>query len=415
MSGPERAKGGGLVAHPPRITDPEAPLRLLHKGFDGLDVAFQGALLSADIEILEAARTQAEVQNHPLLVKIGPGEVAMHVASTGAPGGYRYRCDTGFMGAIIFFKRGQSCSDWNVRISVKSLPLAISGISAVWQDLKELLDKLGIGDAQESISRVDFAVDFLMPTKFCLKADQFVAHARTTISEYSVVPERSDNSEEEFQIHLSRRVPSSVTLGKMPNRQLIIYNKRKEAIQRQKLYWFDLWGIDIGDENAAIWRVEVRAGKAHLNFWKIKTFLDLTNQFGDLIAGAMSTVRYLQGYTSDTNISRSPPHALWEAAEREMAQSLFNYRSGIIPENIIEGEQRRIAENYNSQIAAFIPGALVANGYPVENGVNSVAKYLAMIERRVKSHPEKFQEKLLLAKDRLHFTAPKRNQQEKDE
>lgn len=129
MSGPERAEGGGLVAHPPRITDPEAPLRLLHKGFDGLDAAFRGALQPADIDILEAARTQAETENRQVLVKIGPGEVPMHVAGSGAPGGYRYRCDTGFMGATLFFKRGQSRGDWNIRISVKSLPLAIFGIS----------------------------------------------------------------------------------------------------------------------------------------------------------------------------------------------------------------------------------------------------------------------------------------------
>ena len=55
------------------------PLRTLHKGFDGFDVAFQGALNPDDIDILERARKQAEIQHQPALVDLGPGKVAMHV------------------------------------------------------------------------------------------------------------------------------------------------------------------------------------------------------------------------------------------------------------------------------------------------------------------------------------------------
>src|SRR4051812_561834 len=105
MSDPERNMGGVPVAHPPRLTDQESPHRLLHKGFDGFDVAFQGALRPNDTDTLEAARTLAEKSNQPVLVKLGPAEIPMHVAATGAPGGYRYRCDTGFLGETLFFKR----------------------------------------------------------------------------------------------------------------------------------------------------------------------------------------------------------------------------------------------------------------------------------------------------------------------
>jgi hypothetical protein len=402
-----QSEGGVLVAHRPTFTDDETPIRVVHKGFDGFDVAFQGALRPDDIDILEAARTTAELENREVLVEIGPGRVAMHVASTGAKGGYRYRCDTGPIGTTLFFKRKPSRENWNIRISVKSAALAISGIECVWSDLQKLLLDLGINDARESISRVDFALDYLMPKSFSLKSDQFVAHARMTNSEISLFLGNKRKSEEDSHIHFSGRVPTSVTIGKMPNRQIIVYNKRKEAIHRQKYYWFDIWNINRDDDNASIWRVEIRAGKKHLNFWKIKSFLDLENQFGDLAAAAVESVRYVQDIPFELNVSRLPPHPLWHAVTVEINAALFDFRSGIVPERIIEGEKARIAENYKSQLVSLLPGALIANGYTIENAVNNIDIFLASIARRVNAHPEKLQERMRLAAERLHFTVRK--------
>jgi hypothetical protein len=59
------------------------PTKVLHKGFDGLDVAFRGALRPKDIEVLEAARKEAERRFEPQLVEIGPKKIAMHVADSG--------------------------------------------------------------------------------------------------------------------------------------------------------------------------------------------------------------------------------------------------------------------------------------------------------------------------------------------
>jgi hypothetical protein len=409
MSDPERNMGGVLVAHPLRITDPETPLRLLHKGFDGFDVAFQGALRPSDIEILEAARTQAEASNQHVLVELGPAKVAMHVAETGARGGYRYRCDTGSMGATLFFKKGQTRQKWNIRISVKSKPLAVYGIKVVWSQLSTLLEGLGIDSAQESIGRADYAVDFVMPDQFTLKADQFVVHSRTTNSERSTVQRRTDGFGEQIHLNLSGRVPSSVTLGKMPGRQIIAYDKRKEIIQHQKLYWYEIWGIDRTD-SVSIWRIEIRAGKKHLKYWKIRTFQDLENQFGDLVEAALKAVRYVRETTADSNVSRLPLHPLWLALQKETMEGLFDYRSGVIPEHIIEGEREKIAGNYDAQVIALLPGALIAHGFDIECGVDSVAKYFASLEKIVRSRPDWIREKLLSARERLVFTIPRKRE-----
>ena len=190
----------------------------------------------------------------------------------------------------------------------------------------------------------------------------------------------------------------------MPGRQTIVYNKRKEVIHRQKYFWFDIWQIEPDDEDASIWRVEIRAGKKHLNFFKIKTFLDLTNQFGDLINAALGAVRYIKVDPLEANISRQPLHPLWKAVLNETATALFDYRSGIVPDNIIEGMQERIRDAYNSQIIGILPGALIASGYSVEEGLSHIGEYFSRLEKLIKNRPERFNEKLCLAKERLHFT-----------
>ncbi len=59
------------------------------------------------------AKAQAQTTRHAVLVTYGG--VSFHVAETGAPNGYAFRCSTGDDGAIWFFKRGMSRADWNNR------------------------------------------------------------------------------------------------------------------------------------------------------------------------------------------------------------------------------------------------------------------------------------------------------------
>jgi hypothetical protein len=246
-----------------------------------------------------------------------------------------------------------------------------------------------------------------MPKTFLLRPEQFLAHARTTISDYSAGSNGENIVEEDMHIHFSGRKTRSLTLGKMPNRQINVYDKRREVIHRRKFYMFDIWNIDREDSGGSVWRVEVRAGKRHLNYWKIKSFLDLNNQFGDLVSDALQEVRYLREVPPKANVSRLPLHPLWHAVRQETSDSLLKHRSGIVPERIIEGERSRIAANYNSLLTSILPGALIANGNTAETGAAAVVKYLSMIEKTVKSQPDKFAKKLRRAEERLHFTTRK--------
>ena len=105
---------------------------LLHQGFDGLELAFKAHLKPSLIKILERAREQAAAQRSPQLVHVE--SYPMHILESGARGGYRYTCDTGPMGATWFFKVPSPSDPWGVRVSAKSLTLALTGVRAVEAD-----------------------------------------------------------------------------------------------------------------------------------------------------------------------------------------------------------------------------------------------------------------------------------------
>ncbi|WP_147250381.1 hypothetical protein [Thalassospira lucentensis] len=57
----------------------------------------------------------------------------------------------------------------------------------------------------------------------------------------------------------------SIPIGKMPGRQVIIYNKRTPAIEKKTTYWFKVWEIaPPTNTDKHVWRVEFRAGQKEL-------------------------------------------------------------------------------------------------------------------------------------------------------
>jgi hypothetical protein len=116
----------------------------------------------------------------------------------------------------------------------------------------------------------------------------------------------------------------SVTIGKMPGRQIIVYDKRREAIEREKSFWFKSWGIAKDDPNAEVWRVEVRAGKKELKSkYQIRRLEDFETGIGDLMVNALQEIRYLAHEQRDSNVSRQELHPLWSAAQSVAATNLL--------------------------------------------------------------------------------------------
>ena len=119
-------------------------------------------------------------------------------------------------------------------------------------------------------------------------------------------------------------------VGKMPGRQVIVYDKRREAIDKHKMQWFKIWGIDPKGKSNHIWRIELRAGKKHFkDRWQLRTFADIEAAIGDVLKLAMEDIRYVADHQTDSNITRQQLHPLWEKASGIVFYAMGEHCAGL--------------------------------------------------------------------------------------
>ena len=130
----------------------------------------------------------------------------------------------------------------------------------------------------ESIGRVDVCGDVICPG-LILDRHHIVCHSRSGVSEYDGIHSHGRSSRVE-----------TLTIGKNPNLQVSIYDKRADIIAKKKGYWVSIWndalarrGLPLVDlKNRAtsdVWRVEVRAFKLHLKkCWEVTTWAHLRDR-----------------------------------------------------------------------------------------------------------------------------------------
>jgi hypothetical protein len=173
-----------------------------------------------------------------------------------------------------------------------------------------------------------------------------------------------------------RRV-ESLTVGKQPGRQVAIYNKRREAIERKKFFWFETWGRDQKDKNLEVWRVEVRAGKKELkDKYRIVTMDDFEASIGDVITRSLGDIRYLADGQQDSNVSRHPNSPLWRAAQTTAAEKLCDLRSGLTPDQLKNVERTQAQETYLALCAGNAIGFGIAHGMTDEEIVDKLPELI---------------------------------------
>ncbi|TAN63563.1 MAG: hypothetical protein EPN20_09480, partial [Magnetospirillum sp.] len=322
-------------------------MKPIYQGFDGLDVTFQGRIPEALCAELEATKAMAAEARHPILCE-WRGQ-SFHVAETGAAGGYAYRCDTGPEGAVWFFSKNQQINLWNIRVSCRSAWLATKGFGRVRAEIYEFLEAIGADVMGEAIARVDYAMDFRADDLpgFVMEPNNFVMHARSN---------RGDHYED-IGAHGTSGKVTSVTVGTMPGRQIIIYDKAREVAVKQKAEWPLIWGASLQRQGRAplaegerVYRVELRAGKAYLKErWGITTWAELDAKLGDLFVAAVTDIRLCMA-TNDPNRSRWPLHPIWEAVTAAVKGDLFEMQSGATP-GVVKGVRRsQLAQTMSAMI-----------------------------------------------------------------
>lgn len=378
-------------------------MELLYQGFDGLDVSFKGQIGDDLCKSLETAKEQAQRTHQS--APIHWNGIAMLVSESGAKGGYAFKVSTGIFGATWFFKKPNMRDPWGVRVSCNSFNLATNGLGRVRTELYNIMDMLEVTliPNGESIGRVDYALDFLAPT-FVLVPDQFVMHSKANRADHLEQPEVAINGR-------SGRI-TSVTVGKMPGRQVIVYDKRAEVIAKHKVGWWEIWNAareraelpllaQDEAEQSRIWRVELRAGKRHLkDGWNLRTWADLDNHLGDLLSETLSAIRYTQP-TDDSNRSRWPDSHLWKLVRQGAEHDLFEMRCYADPNRVKHVQKEEHDQLLAGQMLGLLISRAALHGLEVEKlqaFATSVGNDMA---RSITDASVRFGKKLQKAKDRI--------------
>lgn len=139
----------------------------------------------------------------------------------------------------------------------------------------------------ETLSRVDFAFDYLLPSP------QFGSDSVVSLSA------------KDAQYRGDRKI-QTIQYGK-GDVVLRIYNKVVEIEEQSDKVWlFQLWGVA-----EDVWRIEWQVRKDVLRRFGIRTFEDLFAGYGDVLRYLATEHDTLRVPGEDTNRSRWPLHPLW--------------------------------------------------------------------------------------------------------
>ena len=341
-------------------------MELRYSNFDGLDVTFQGKVPADILQVLEAAKTEAQLRKKDVPIRIGGWFTPVLVAETGMRGGFAYRLDTGEDGEIWAISKSDSSEGWNIRASVKSLSLALYGYEGVKERIFHFLQNIkAVGPIdgyqppqrpKERISRLDFCADFSMTTGFQPNDAHFIAHSHCTRSTQMAAIDLPME-----QVRRGRRI-ETIRIGAMPGRQVTLYDKSREVKSSNKPYWWDFWGLDKKTFKGSVWRVEARAGKDELDKWGVKTFADFEAKAGDVVLGILQAIRYVSP-NDDSNPARWPDHPLWVLTQETARKALEPYTCGADRKKII-ADLRIVAQNtFKNLMVGMLPGYMVTHGF----------------------------------------------------
>lgn len=341
--------------------------QVVHAGFDTLDIAFAGAFPKETLRLLQEAKDTAETYNREQPVNIGPADLPMLVQSSGMKGGYRFVMTNGPTGAIFAVKANANPQEWNLFVSVRALRLLTLGYEETKHWLLDTLADIGFGVTDHSVNRMDYAIDIAAPG-FELDIANFVCPSRMKVRHHWSKEQLVDDDGTVPQSVVRGRQFESVTVGKMPNRQIILYNKRRAAIDLKQSYWFDVWGLDRTDPNLSVWRVEIRAGRDALNKKLLRRHFEHVEAYiRDYLITAAQDIRYINQENTQSNISRVPDDPIWALARSAIDELPLNAPAPILESRVLETIRRQRMDMAEKQFGGNLINALVLEGHTVED------------------------------------------------
>ena len=370
-------------------------MKPIYYGFDGLEFSVQATIPNHVNETLSKVKDYAKEHGREVWTPFG--DIHLMVRETGAKGGYNFSCREETTGDW-FFKQPNPRDPWGIRFSAMSSALAILGLEGLRLRCIEVLAALGVHAPIEAFrpSRIDFAVDFLAPD-FRVDPHNMVIHSRTGIQTIGL--------DEGYQSNGKSGRNTSVTAGKMPGRQVIIYDKREEVMVKRKREWATIWGRAINGPDAPpldlteritsqIWRVELRAGKRHLkDDWQINSWASLYEMLPRVFDKMMTDLSYRRP-CPDTNRSRWQEHEIWQTVRELLASDLFTEVPTLSAEEYIEISKTEKLHQLATQILGLSITYAAIEGCRAELFDSAIMDQAAMLLERSKNPDRPISERL---------------------
>lgn len=360
-------------------------MQIIHSGFDSIYFSIQGALSPVARKRYERLKDQAIQQKSDHSFHVDGSTNRYRIQGNGKTGGYTHLINTGHVGSVIAFKKSLSRTEHNGFAEISSACLLAHGWeNAIAQTLGHV-KTLGFHVVEISLNRADYCMDFL-DAPIDIDPRDFIAHSRVKKTAYHESGRVLDHMQKR-SVAQSDHV-KSLTLGKMPGRQIIVYDKRAEVIEKRKLYWFDAWGVDRADNTRTVHRVEVRAARDHLRKYNIRTLDDFKRHIGLVLTDAVRAIRWVRRPATDANVTRSPLHPVWEAVQTHMDNALAPYTAPLTAEVITECMRESKCHEYKQQFTGILGGYLGCTGVVYEEMPNVMQALIGEVSDSLKSEAQ---------------------------
>jgi len=379
---------------------------IVHKGFDTLTLSIQANISDELFAALDAERERAEEARQNIQFTYGGAD--FDLLPYGGHG-YRFILKGGPLDVQWFIKKPNSRDPWGIRVTIGSILLATQGLGFARAYIDKTLTRLGVRYAahQVSIARADFCVDILAP-EFELIPENFVTHSHSNRADHYSPAEhtRSNGKSGRF---------TSVTVGKMPGRQVIIYDKRREVIDKQKPVWWDIWNSNLTAQGlpklnpkdratSQVWRVEIRAGKNLLkDRWQIRQWAEFDSLFGDVVSEALTKVRYCEPENTDTNRARWPNSPIWDQVVQVMDEELLEMRSYLDPDLVKTVHRQEHIRVMVSQVVGNLVTLAALEDVDEQDLRGFIEPIGSRMWKTAMEDPDRVQSKLAAAKGRYRF------------
>lgn len=371
------------------------PIEILYHNFDALHLSFQCAVPEHVLRQLYTAKFEAQTRQSQVVIQLEPSGLQIAVHHKGSRGGgFVYQFHTGSFGAIWLLRDSQDKEGWNISVKPYALSLAVNGYENVRHEILDVLQNdlqakgPHSGLPVERISRVDYCIDFLVDAPFEMNIHDFTCHNRTKKRRDGKMQKTND------EVHFSQVTvggnTETITIGKMPGKQVCAYNKEKEISVSNKPYFFDIWGIKpelLKEKNKTIIRVEIRAGKKALNNFDIKRFSQLHKHLKSFFKSILNDIRYKHPLNKDLN------HKMWDMALNAINDIAFNYHSNADKEKIAEDLHQLKLDRYKSSMQGYMIGLTALQGKPISEIPGVLHEFGDEMMDEFAKDPNKFIEK----------------------